>query len=763
MRIRTRIIGAALLVVVIANVVYTGYFIRKERSEAIARLQTTVDATNRLLDVVNAGPLYDGNVEQLKANLDSFFRNPDLLAITLSESGGDIRVSRTRALPNELGQRIESRVDVTRGIDKLGEISTVYTTNNIEQRLRESRNELMLFSVALATGLLIVIFFVTRGLTRPVERLTTAAQAMADGKLDQEIDARGAQELAILGRSFIRMRDAIHQKMADLAENNRRLNQEIVQRRDAEQERDRLVSILEATTDIVSMADPSGRLLYLNRAGRAMLGMAPGPMLESVIPDVHPAWAAELVLQLGLPAAIRDGVWSGETALVGPGGTEAPVSQVILSHKDAQGNLLYLSTIMRDISERKQAEQALKRLNEELEHRVEQRTAEMAAARDEAERANHAKSEFLSRMSHELRTPMNAILGFGQLLEIDKQIAGSQRQWAREIVRGGHHLLDLINEVLDLARVESGKFSVSPEPVALLPLIQECLMLVRPQAAAHDLRLLDAARHCDVHAHADRTRLKQVLLNLLSNAVKYNRAQGTVSVVCAATHDGPAPSVHIRVSDTGTGLTPEQRARLFVPFERLNADQHQIEGTGLGLALSKRLVELMGGAIGVESTPGLGSTFWVRLPLANGHDVDAAAAPPGAATKSEAPAAMRSVDVLCIEDNPANLRLIEGVLARRPGIRLLSAIAPGLGLELARMHRPALILLDINLPDMDGYAVMQCLRENEATRDIPVVAISANAMPRDLERGKAAGFVDYLTKPIDLQRFLAVVDRLLVA
>ncbi|MHA7814899.1 MAG: sensor histidine kinase [Pseudohaliea sp.] len=261
------------------------------------------------------------------------------------------------------------------------------------------------------------------------------------------------------------------------------------------------------------------------------------------------------------------------------------------------------------ISERQAAEKALRQLNEELEDRVEQRTRELVAARDEAQRASLAKSEFLSRMSHELRTPLNAILGFGQLLQWEVRNS-QQADSVKEILRAGKHLLELINEVLDLARIEAGSLTVTREAVPLAPLLEDCLTLIGPLAEARGIRIVDGWRDAARLVRADRVRLKQVLLNLLSNAVKYNREGGSLSILCLAEADG----IQVRVSDTGEGLTPEQQARLFSAFERLDADKTTIEGTGIGLALSRHLVELMQGEIGVESRPGEGSTFWVRLP-----------------------------------------------------------------------------------------------------------------------------------------------------
>ncbi len=396
-------------------------------------------------------------------------------------------------------------------------------------------------------------------------------------------------------------------------------------------------------------------------------------------------------------------------------------------------------------------------------HDISARKADEAAlmrARDEAERANQAKSEFLSRMSHELRTPLNAILGFGQLLK-RANLGELQTDNVGEILHAGRHLLELINEVLDLARIESGKLSICLEPVPLLPLLNDCLGLIRPQAENSGIELGESAAGCDESVLADQTRLKQVLLNLLSNAVKYNRPGGRVDLTCKL-HAGVHPNgaIQISISDTGPGLCASQQALLFTAFERLGAESTSVEGTGIGLALSKRLMELMGGEIGVESTPGSGTTFWLRLPLAQQQHGQAESSPEGA--ESEAPTGAtlsKQFDLLCIEDNPANMRLVERILALRTDIRLLKAGTPGLGLELARVSHPALILLDINLPEMDGFEVLRCLRENPLTRGIPVIGISANAMPKDVELARAAGFDDYLTKPLDIGQFLSVVER----
>ncbi len=379
--------------------------------------------------------------------------------------------------------------------------------------------------------------------------------------------------------------------------------------------------------------------------------------------------------------------------------------------------------------------------------------SELREARDAADAANSAKSEFLSRMSHELRTPMNSVLGFAQLLEMD-ELTESQRSSVHQITRGGRHLLDLINEVLDISRIESGTLALSPEPVLLRDVVEEVADLIAPLASARGVSVgYPIGAGCEHYVLADRQRVKQVLLNLLANAVKYNRPGGRVDVSCEPAGDG---MLSMAISDTGVGIAPEHLARLFIAFDRLGAEQSDIEGTGVGLALSKRLVEAMDGTLDVRSAIGEGSVFTVTLQRADSptpREVTHVA-------ELEEPRLRKaeSRKVLYIEDNLSNLRLMERVVERRPGFTLLHAPEGWLGLGLARSHRPDVVLLDLHLPDATGADVLAQLRADPATASVPVYIVSADATQGQVERLMAAGADGYLTKPIDVGAVLAILD-----
>ncbi len=413
--------------------------------------------------------------------------------------------------------------------------------------------------------------------------------------------------------------------------------------------------------------------------------------------------------------------------------------ELSLSKIDRSGYPVFIATL-RDITDRKRMEESL----------IEDKKS--------AEEANRAKSEFLSRMSHELRTPMNAILGFGQLMELDtdEPLTASQEERLKEILTAGNHLLELINEVLDLSRIESGKLTLSIENVDLLDALEETLTLVFPMAGEKGVIIENNLRGRPV-VRADRTKLKQVLLNLLSNAVKYNRDGGRVTLNQRTTPDG---NIGIEVRDTGFGISQEQLEDIFEPFNRLDAEKTDIEGTGIGLTITRRLLDQMNGGIEVNSTPGEGSTFILTLPEGEVTALPENAAP-AHSEGSNGGGDTRVHKVLYVEDNPANLSLIEQIFKLRKDITLLKAPQAQIGIDLARAHRPDLILMDINLPEMDGIEAFRRLRSHEETRDIPVIAVSANAMESDVKKTLSAGFRSYIKKPFNLPAFLEEVYGIL--
>ena len=502
-------------------------------------------------------------------------------------------------------------------------------------------------------------------------------------------------------------------------------------------------SLIESNIDAIMTTDPSGIISDVNKQMEALTGCTRdeliGAPFKNYFTDPDRAEAGiKLVLSekkitnYELTARARDG-------------KKTVVSYNATTFYDRDRTLQGVFAAARDVTERKLLDQALQETNVELE-----------SAKSVAEKANLAKSDFLSSMSHELRSPLNAILGFAQLMDSDTPPAtATQKASIDQILHAGWYLLELINEILDLAAIESGKLSLSEEPVSLAEVMLECHAMIEPQAQKRGITLTFPAFDQPAYVSADRTRLKQVLINLLSNAIKYNQADGSVIVDCKLES---ATRTRIGVRDTGAGLSPENLLQLFQPFNRLGQERSTEEGTGIGLVMSKRLVELMGGVIGVDSKVDVGSVFWFELSAAAAplHEAE----PKKSIVTPELPVehSERRTTLLYVEDNPANLKLVEQLIARRPELRLLSATDGILGITLARTKLPEVILMDINLPGISGIDAMKILREDPLTAHIPVLAISANAMPGDIKRGMDAGFFRYLTKPINVNEFTEALN-----
>jgi PAS domain S-box-containing protein len=489
----------------------------------------------------------------------------------------------------------------------------------------------------------------------------------------------------------------------------------------------------------IVMLDPEGRVLTWNSGAQRIKGFT----TEAIVGQNFSRFYAQEEIDEGRPQealalATTHGRFETQGWRLRKDGSNFWASVILTAIRDHDGTLRGFAKLTQDLTERTRV------------------AREVQEARTAAEAANLAKSNFLSSMSNELRTPLNAILGFAQLLETEvPPPRPAQKGHINHILKAGWHLLALVNEILDLSRVESGQLSLSQEPVCLGEVLAECQSMIEPQASGRGITLHFPAPALPRFVLADRTRLKQVLLNLLSNAIKYNAVQGTVEVVCL----DPKPGrIRVAIRDQGPGLRPEQVAQLFQPFNRLGQEAGKEEGSGIGLVVAKRLVELMDGEIGVASTLGAGSEFWFELN---------ATAAPELTPEAEAPASLPAAPeapvshVLYVEDNPANLMLVELIIQRHPDLHLLTAIDGGSGIDLARSTRPSIILMDINLPDMSGYEALQQLRADPATAGIRVIALSANAKESDIERGLAAGFYRFITKPIRIDEFMGALREAL--
>ena len=506
-----------------------------------------------------------------------------------------------------------------------------------------------------------------------------------------------------------------------------------------------LASAIESVKDAFALFDERDRVLMVNSTARELLGRDLGSAIVGrSFDDV-------------LRAAIAGGAFDFSTE-----SKERLLARWLAYHQDPSGTLEVRAGTGRylRVHERKTAERGTVLTIADVTDDV-QAAEELRTARATAESASAAKSEFLSSMSHELRTPLNAILGFAQLLERDRKNPLDTRQLQRlqHVLRGGEHLLRLIDDVLDLAKIEAGGITVSLEPVDLAPVVTEVLDTLGPMAERAQITLVPPALTVGPTVVADRTRLAQILMNFGSNAIKYGRAGGRVELVVEA---GPVRT-RVSVADDGIGIPADKQERIFEPFQRAGQEAGPIEGTGIGLTISKRLAELMRGGVGFARVEGQGSRFWIDIP---NHQVAAADAraqatpAPGPAPRAAETSTRHTV--VYVEDNPSNIAFMRDLLEELPSVELLTAPTAEIGLELIRAHVPAVVILDINLPGMSGFDALERLKSWPETQDIPVLALSAAALPRDTARGKEAGFYRYLTKPVKVAELTGVLEELLL-
>ena len=698
--------------------------------------------------------LWVTNQDSLRLQLEGILRIQDMQYLQITEEGEIIVSVGTPQAENIVSRNFKLTHDYNDQRQEIGELKVIVSLSGVYQRLL---NKVLVILGTQAIKTFIVSFFILFVFYLLVGKhiFSLAAQALG------ATQGLGSQTL-FLNRLVLQGKGRPEKgRTEEAGDDGDELDQLVASfnamTQKLRQSEARYRTIIETTTEGFTRYDLSKeKLVEVNQSLCDLLGYSKVEILEGFPMQFADAPNRKVLIQNRLSVE-KHGKQIFEVCLMSKAGEPIIFRVSAATLEGPSGKPVGVYAFYSDITEIRKTEAELKRHRDHLEELVNEQTRELVRAKDIAEAANMAKSKFLSSMSHELRTPLNAILGFAQLLQIGgkKPLDEDQEVSVGHIIKGGDHLLDLINDVLDLAKIESGNLALSMESVSVPAIIAECLQLIAPLAEKAGIKVINGVEEDALPpVRSDNVRLKQALVNLLSNAIKYNREEGSVTITCKPLRSG---KVEIAISDTGKGIAADQMEELFRPFARLGAENSGIEGTGIGLSLTRSLIQQMGGEIKVESQLEKGSTFSFQL--------NAFAEPAVPEVESmgkeavERGTLIKCEKVLYVEDNPSNLELMENVFSQHSETQLISAKNGEQGISMAISESPDLIILDINLPGMDGFAVLKELRANKSTKGIPVIALSALAMPNDIERAIEAGFKAYLTKPLQIGKMIQTINK----